>query len=260
MPKVILDAGHGGYDNGAVYEGRKEKDDNLRLALAVGRLLTNAGIDVEYTRTEDVYQNPNEKARIANASGADYFISFHRNSSPLPNMYEGVQTLIYDDQGVKAEMGNRINENLADLGFLALGNDIRKDLVVLRRSNMPALLIEAGFINTDKDNMIFDTRFDEMAQAIAGAIIDTIAPVGASTVDYTDSSATKIYVQTGAFRNIDNARNLQKHLREDGFNSILQPKGPYHLVLTGGFYDMQSARRLENELKENGYETLIVVY
>ena len=80
--KIILDAGHGGEDPGAVYKERKEKDDNLKLTLAVGKILEDKGVDVVYTRTTDIYQTPFEKARLANESGADYFISFHRNSSP----------------------------------------------------------------------------------------------------------------------------------------------------------------------------------
>lgn len=58
MPTVIIDPGHGGMDPGAVYKGRQEKDDNLRLALAVGELLSQNGVDVLYTRTDDVYDSP----------------------------------------------------------------------------------------------------------------------------------------------------------------------------------------------------------
>ena len=62
MPySIMLDAGHGGRDPGAVYNGRQEKDDALRLTLAVGEILQNNGIDVQYTRTTDVYQTPYEK-------------------------------------------------------------------------------------------------------------------------------------------------------------------------------------------------------
>lgn len=259
MAKVILDAGHGGYDNGAVYNARTEKADNLNLALAVGRILANNGVDVEYTRTNDVYQNPNEKARIANASGADYFVSFHRNSSPIPNMYEGVQTLIYDDSGNKAELGNAINQNLAELGFKNLGNDIRKDLVVLRRTNMPAVLIETGFINTDKDNAIYDSRFNEIAQAIADGILETINPSLKSQGDEEKSTpSTKLYVQTGLFRNPSNAKALQEQLKKDGYESKIVPMNQYVAVLTGGFYDMASARRLESQLIKDGYETWII--
>ena len=69
--KIILDPGHGGSDPGANFNGRQEKDDALALAMAVGKLLTNAGFDVEYTRTADVYNTPFEKAMIANNAGGD---------------------------------------------------------------------------------------------------------------------------------------------------------------------------------------------
>ena len=52
--KIVIDAGHGGYDAGATYNGRREKDDTLALALAVGEILEAQGYDVIYTRTDDV--------------------------------------------------------------------------------------------------------------------------------------------------------------------------------------------------------------
>ena len=61
---VILDAGHGGAEPGAMYQGRREKDDTLRLALAVGEKLENRGVDVMYTRTTDVYDSPLERRRL----------------------------------------------------------------------------------------------------------------------------------------------------------------------------------------------------
>ena len=80
-----LQPAHGGEDPGAVYKERKEKDDNLKLTLAVGKILEENGVDVVYTRTTDIYQTPFEKAKAANEAGADFFISFHRNSSSGPN-------------------------------------------------------------------------------------------------------------------------------------------------------------------------------
>ena len=175
MPyKIMLDAGHGGNDPGAVYGGRQEKDDNLRLAMAVGNILSQNGIDVVYTRTDDVYQSPIEKARLANASGADYFISFHRNSSPEPNQYSGVETLVYNQSGRKLTMALNINRALENIGFKNLGVKSRPGLVVLRRTRMPALLIETGFINTPEDNERFDENFNEIARAIADAILTTL--------------------------------------------------------------------------------------
>ena len=116
--KIVVDSGHGGEDPGAVYPGRQEKEDTLRLALEVGRLLEAGGQDVVYTRTTDVYQTPFEKAQIANREEADYFISIHRNSSPRPNQYQGVETLIYDKSGIKLKMEEAINGALEELSLI----------------------------------------------------------------------------------------------------------------------------------------------
>ena len=64
--------------------------------------------------------------------------------------------------------------NLEDAGFKNLGVDERKNLVVLKRTKMPAVLVEAGFINNDKDNYLFDEEFDSIAQAIADGILESI--------------------------------------------------------------------------------------
>ena len=117
MPySIMLDAGHGGRDPGAVYNGRQEKDDTLRLALAVGEILQNRGIDVEYTRTTDVYETPYEKAMEANQAGVDLFISIHRNSFPRDNEVSGVESLVYDLSGLKYQIAEAINEELATIG------------------------------------------------------------------------------------------------------------------------------------------------
>lgn len=172
--KIALDAGHGGSDPGAVYKGRQEKEDTLDLTLAVGDILKKNGIDVYYTRTTDEYETPFKKATDANNSGADLFVSIHRNSSENPNQYSGVETLVYSDTGLKAEVARNINNQLEDAGFKNLGVDERKNLVVLKRTKMPAVLVEAGFINNDKDNYLFDEEFDSIAQAIADGILESI--------------------------------------------------------------------------------------
>lgn len=174
MATVILDAGHGGADWGAEYNGRLEKDDNLRLTLAIGDILQNAGVNVLYTRTEDVYDLPAEKARMVNESGADYLVSIHRNSSPYPNQYTGVESLVYNRDSIAGEMAANINEQLERVGFVNHGVNERRNLIVLNRTRIPAVLVEVGFINSDADNYIFDTRFYEVADAIARGILETI--------------------------------------------------------------------------------------
>ena len=171
---IVLDAGHGGSDFGAVFEGRREKDDNLALTLAVGDILASNGINVLYTRTTDIYETPTAKALEGNASGADYFISIHRNSSPIPNQYTGIESLVYNRNSTAGNIAENINRNLEAIGFANQGVNERRNLAVLRRTTMPAVLVEAGFINNERDNALFDEQFDEIALAIAEGILESI--------------------------------------------------------------------------------------
>lgn len=174
MATIVLDAGHGGADSGAVYGSRVEKDDVLALTLAVGEILENNGVSVIYTRTDDIYETPSQKAAEANAANADYFVSIHRNSTPVPNSYSGVETLVYNKYGEAYDLAVNINEQLSRIGLNNLGINERKNLVVLRRTSIPAVLLEIGYVNTDADNAFFDARFDDIANAIARGILETI--------------------------------------------------------------------------------------
>ena len=167
---VMLDAGHGGWDPGATYYGRQEKNDNLNLALAVGNILEQKGIPVIYTRTSDVYQTPFEKAEMANRSDADFVVSFHRNAMPVPGTASGIESLVYENTGAAAVLAKNINEELKETGFADLGIIERPGLVVLRRTRMPAVLIETGFIDNEADNRLYDQNFTAIAQAIADGI------------------------------------------------------------------------------------------
>lgn len=174
MATVILDAGHGGWDNGATYENRAEKEDNLALALAVGEILSQNGVNVLYTRVTDIYEPPIQKARDANNSDADYMVSLHRNSSTFPDQYQGVQTLVYSFISPAVPMAQNINANLERVGYRNLGIEERPNLVVLNSTNLPALLVEVGFINSGEDNYLFDAFFDQTAQAIATGILQSL--------------------------------------------------------------------------------------
>ncbi len=248
---VMLDAGHGGVNPGAVYEGRQEKDDALALVLAIGPILQNNGIDVLYTRTTDVYQTPLQKAELANEADVDYFVSIHRNSFPEDNVVSGVESLVYDLSGVKYEMAQNINAQLETVGFVDLGVKARPNLIVLRRTKMPAVLVEAGFINSDTDNMLFDANFQAIAQAIADGIIETIS-VQPETLE------SRYSVQVGAFRNRNYAEDLQEELMEMDFPARIERGDGYFRVRVGDFRTIDEASRLERRLKRAGYQTVIV--
>ena len=158
MALIVLDAGHGGANPGAVYQGRQEKDDALALVLAVGEILENSGVDVYYTRTTDIYESPYQKAQEANAAGADYFVSIHRNSSPYPNQYTGVESLVYSRYGAAAVLAANINYQLEMVGFVNQGVNERPNLVVLNSTQMPAVLVEVGFLSNDEERLKLQSK------------------------------------------------------------------------------------------------------
>ncbi len=250
--KVYLDAGHGGYDNGATYNDRKEKADNLKLVTAVGDELRRRGIETIFTRTNDVYQSPNEKAQMANADDADLFVTLHRSSSPLPNTNSGVSSVVYNKGDEKEELANQINSNLERLGFDNAGVDARKDLTVLKRTNMPAILVDVGYINNDSDNRIFDQEFNRIVSSIVDAIDQYVT--GKATAE-----PSVIYsIQVGLFRNYENAVNLQATLSSEGFDARIEPMGGYSAVLVGSFKTVQETESLEDKLINMGYETFVI--
>lgn len=258
MPTVIIDPGHGGMDPGAVYKGRQEKDDNLRLALAVGELLSQNGVDVLYTRTDDVYDSPYRKAMIANESGADYLISFHRNASPIAGNASGIETLVYADRGVAAQMARDINRELAALGFRDIGVIERPGLAILRRSRMPAILIETGFIDNDADNLKFDEEFEEIAAAISNGILETLKNERPPSPLSDNTPTSKLYrVQVGAFKNRNYAYELNSQLTEEGFPAFILMDGDLYKVQVGAFSRLENAIRMEYRLRAAGYDTYI---
>lgn len=176
MTTIVLDAGHGGYDYGAVWEGRREKDDVLALTLAVGQILSqNPDLNILYTREGDIYESPSQKAAEANNAAADLFVSIHRNSTPVPESYSGLETLVYSDTGVAADLARNIGSELEAIGFPNLAITERKNLTVLSQTNMPAVLLEIGYMNTARDNVFFDENFTGIAQAIANGIETTVS-------------------------------------------------------------------------------------
>lgn len=268
---IMMDAGHGGRDPGAVYNGRQEKDDALRLTLAVGERLQNNGIDVEYTRTTDVYETPYEKAMEANEAGVDLFISIHRNSFPSDNTAFGVESLVYDLSGLKLEIAESVNQQLEAVGFRNLGVKARPNLVVLKRTRMPAVLIEVGFINSDTDNRLFDENFDDIALAIADGILDVLRDNGLiptpdtmpddSTDERPDAKpepAPEYRVQVGAFRNQIYAERLLGELLEQDYPAYIDRTGEYARVQVGRYTSQNQAVEMERRLKRDGYQTVLL--
>lgn len=104
LKRVVIDAGHGGKDPGALGRKSKEKDITLAVALKVGDYISKNMPDVEviYTRKEDVFVGLDERSKLANESGADLFISIHCNANPSKVPY-GTETYV---MGLHKSEGN----------------------------------------------------------------------------------------------------------------------------------------------------------
>lgn len=179
---ICLDAGHGGHDVGAVNGDRYEKDDNLRMAQAVQEKLESAGFDnlsVLLTRTDDTFLELEERVQIANDAKATLFISFHRNSGGG----QGVETWT-SAEGLWPEtaLATYIQNNLAQAD-ISRDRGVKKGTAsnphasyyVVGHTEMPACLVELGFIDNGEDNLAFDRQFDRWAQAIADGILQMVA-------------------------------------------------------------------------------------
>lgn len=173
---VCIDPGHGGSDQGASWNERLEKDDNLTLALALRDALEERGIGVVLTRTEDTALSLEERVCFAEEQGADYFISLHRN------LYEGqasgVEVWVARQCSDAAEqLARRVQEALVDVGVqqdrgVRRGSqDGEGDYYVLAHTTMPAILVEMGFLQDAEDNRLLDGNLEEYAAAMAEAIL-----------------------------------------------------------------------------------------
>lgn len=179
--RLCLDPGHGGYDPGAVGPtGLKEKDVTLAVALEAGALLGNSPIEVIFTRTSDQVPWPAEKNRdlamrsdIANRAAADLFASIHCNSTVGPGA-NGVETYYFQGSSNGAKAAGIIQTRLVQTLKLRDRGVKTADFYVLRKTTMPAVLIELAFIsNPQEEQFLAQPDFKlRAARAIAQASAD----------------------------------------------------------------------------------------
>ena len=149
---IVIDPGHGGKDPGAVYAGYKEKDIVLPIALYLGGFLShpsseaNLKINCVYTRTADIYVPLRDRAFIANSIKADAFVSIHVNASPKHNA-RGEEIWIYPGSIKSAKLANSIATYIDEIVPGRFRGVKEGNFYVLRKTKMPAVLIEVGFLD-----------------------------------------------------------------------------------------------------------------
>ncbi len=172
---IVIDAGHGGRDPGAIGSMIQEKDVNLKTALKLQKELEKQGFKVYMTRSKDEYVNLYDRAGMANGLGATLFVSIHANASASGSA-NGVEVLYSNDsmsggKGLATEIQNEMVRTLraTDRGVVK-----RTNLVVLRETVMPAVLVELGFLTNaaEQNKLMNDGYLQSSAEAIARGIME----------------------------------------------------------------------------------------
>ena len=178
---VCIDPGHGGSSSGATLGNRYEKDDTLKLSLAVRDILEDRGYTVVMTRDDDSDVSLEDRCKTANKARASLFISIHRNASTAEDA-TGVEMWVHSSNPTDDTL---LAQNILDC-FDTL--DIMKNrgihsgyregesmnYYINRHTKMPSVLAEIGFISNKTDNKKYDENLEEYAKAIADGIEMTL--------------------------------------------------------------------------------------
>lgn len=191
FPTVIIDAGHGGEDGGAVgVDGTLEKHLNLALALEIEEMLRSMGVKTRLTRTEDVllydrnsdYEGHKKAqdaaARIAIAEEYDsaIFISIHMNSFPQ-KQYRGLQVyyspLTPESEKIAAEIQSLTAKNLQPENDRQI-KPIGKSVYIMNNITHPAVLVECGFISNPEECALLSSKEyqSKLSLVICGAVLN----------------------------------------------------------------------------------------
>ena len=177
-PLVVLDPGHGGDHNGAEYGGVKEKDLNLAIASKTASLLEAEGVTVRMTRSIDQDVDLYARSGLANTLGADLFVSIHCNASVEHDDALGIYTCAYSQGTESWQLAQILRETMLDAtGAADFGMEERPNLAVLRTAQVPAALVECGFMSTPSElALLTQPEYqDKLARGIADGILACLA-------------------------------------------------------------------------------------
>lgn len=204
-PLVVVDAGHGGHDGGAVANGIVEKKLSLQLARLLQEQLAEAGVRVLMTRSTDRFLELEERCQIAAEARAAAFVSVHLNTSSAPEV-SGIETYYSSQTGPvfgqvrgeprkaqAAEALARLVQRRAVAAVAAEDRGIKdSQILVVKRSPCPAVLVECGFLTNkaEADRLSRKNHQKQLVQGIRDGVVEFLKgrpmplPVGKMQLDY----------------------------------------------------------------------------
>ena len=221
--KILLIAGHGQGDSGAVGCDLVEADETRALLSLVYEKLKDYVSAVRYDTSVDCYQQ-SKAGNVPNYALYDYVVELHMNSYSDPSAH-GSEILIHTTEPAHT-VEDEILENLADIGFTNRGVKRRSDLLNMnncRGRGVSYALIETCFISNWEDVSLYNKNKSKIAGAIASGILDGFGikhDSGSADVPANDSVLYR--VQVGAYRNKANAEAMKNRLKADGYDCIIK--------------------------------------
>ena len=207
MPKVFLSAGHGGTDPGAVANGLKEKDINLRILLACNDVLVRHGVTTTLSRCTDENDPVAQEVSEANESGADIAVSFHTNAGKG----DGSEAFYYSSSKIGKQLAGLCEKYVIAIGQNSRGAKKGDSLYFIKHTKMPAVLCECAFIDNAGDTSLVDTVPEQQAfgVAYAKAILEYF------NIPFEDPN--KYRVQIGSYSSKTNANKALQKAKSAGF-------------------------------------------
>lgn len=168
--KVVLDAGHGGSDPGAIGPaGFLEKNVALAISLKVGNILVKNGVETIYTRKDDTTLSLQARCDISNNARPDYFVSIHANAFTAPTA-NGIETWYFAGSANGQKLAEAVQaELIKETGRYDRGVKTSSGFVVLKNTDATAVLIETAFLSNPEEEalLITDDFQNKLAKAIA---------------------------------------------------------------------------------------------
>ncbi|MBP1754848.1 MAG: N-acetylmuramoyl-L-alanine amidase [Firmicutes bacterium] len=261
MPKVILDAGHGGSDVGDYYENRSEKNDNLKLALRIGQFLQQKGIEVGYTRTSDVYLSMVERANIANKLGGDFLLSIHRLSGNTYSDKPGLDFFVGEDAAIAEEGAKNIGDELKESGYENYGIIVRTDVPLINDVKMPSVMAGIGYFRSEQENLNYDEKFSDIAEEIAEGIYRTLVPSNEDDMIVQENRRRVGYfhrIGVGPYRSYNEAMNHQHNISLMGFETEIIKLGARFFIYVGMYDNPDDAVKVEILLRRYGFCSFMI--
>lgn len=225
IKKIVLDAGHGGRDAGAVGNGLQEKNLTLKIVQRVKEILEKSYKDVQVllTRNSDVFIELSQRASYANNAKANLFVSVHINSASASA--QGFETFIYSEtsSATTKSYQKKIHDAIMKRAPYFTNRGTKSaNYQVLRSTKMPAILTESGFISNSNDSAVLkdSKKLENICIGHAEGIASALGLVKKNPVPPTVNDEYVYKVQVGAYDDRKMADNIVQALTREGYKNI----------------------------------------